>query len=86
MFNMIDFTRLKQEKIDAYNKYVDVPWKKAMVGKKKRAKFQKMTKPNFEELNKELKKSVKATITRATPPSCHLLKVLTDFQSSNHKE
>ena len=62
VFDMIDFTGLKQEKIDAYNQYVDELWKKAMVGKKKREKFKEMTKPTFEELNKGVKESVKATM------------------------
>lgn len=62
VFDMIDFTGLKQEKIDAYNEYVDELWKKAMVGKKKREKFKGMTKPTFEELNRGVKESVKATM------------------------
>ncbi|WP_430466511.1 DUF4468 domain-containing protein [Winogradskyella ouciana] len=62
VFDMIDFTGLKQEKIDAYNEYVDELWKKALVGKKKREKFKELTKPTFEELNKGVKESVIATM------------------------
>jgi len=62
VFGMIDFTGLKQEKIDAYNQYIEELWKKAMVGKKKRAKFKAMTKPTFEEMNKGVKESVKSTM------------------------
>ena len=62
VFDMIDFTGLKQEKIDAYNEYLDELWKKAMVGKKNRAKFLALTKPTFEELNKGVKESVKMTM------------------------
>lgn len=62
VFDMIDFTELKQGKIDAYNEYIDKIWKKALIGKKKRAKFKELTKPTFEELNKGVKESVKATM------------------------
>jgi len=58
VFDMIDFTGLKQEKIDSYNEYVDELWKKTMVGEKKRTKFKELTKPTFEELNKGVKESI----------------------------
>ncbi|MFD2587051.1 DUF4468 domain-containing protein [Croceitalea marina] len=62
VFEMIDFTGLKQEKIDNYNNYIEELWKKAMVGKKKREKFKEMTKPTFEEMNKGVIESIKSTM------------------------
>ncbi len=62
VFDMIDFTGLKQEKIDNYNNYVEELWKKAMVGKKKRENFKEMTKPTFEEMNKGVIESIKSTM------------------------
>ena len=62
IFNMIDFTGLKQDKIDNYNNYVEELWKKAMIRKKKRAKIKEMTKPTFEEMNKGVIKSIKSTM------------------------
>lgn len=62
VFDMIDFTGLKQEKINNYNNYIEELWKKAMVGKKKREKFKEMTKPTFEEMNKGLIESIKSTM------------------------
>jgi hypothetical protein len=62
VFDMIDFTGLKQDKIDNYNNYIEELWKKAMVGKKKREKFKAMTKPTFEEMNKGVIESIKLTM------------------------
>ena len=62
VFEMIDFTGMKQVKIDNYNNYIEKLWKKAMIGKKKRAKFMEMTKPTFEEMNKGVIESIKSTM------------------------
>jgi len=62
MFDMIDFTGLKQEKIDNYNNYIEKLWKKSMIRKKKRTKFKEMTKPTFEEMNKGVIESIKSTM------------------------
>ncbi len=62
VFDMIDFTGIKQDKIDNYNDYIEELWKKAMVGKKKREKFKAMTKPTFEEMNKGVIESIKLTM------------------------
>ncbi len=62
VFDMIDFNGLKQDKIDNYNNYVEELWKKAMIGKEKRKKFQEMTRPTFEEMNKGVTESIKSTM------------------------
>ncbi|MFK5974405.1 MAG: DUF4468 domain-containing protein [Flavobacteriaceae bacterium] len=62
VFDMIDFTGLKQEKIDNYNNYIEELWKKVVIGKKKRAKIKEMTKPTFEEMNKGVIESIKSTM------------------------
>ena len=62
IFGMIDFTGLKQDKVDSYNDYVEELWKKALIGKKKREKFKEMTSPTFEEMNKGVKESIKSTM------------------------
>ena len=62
VFDMIDFTGLKQEKIDNYNNYIEELWKTAMVGKKKTEEFKEMTKPTFEEMNKGVIESIKSTM------------------------
>ena len=62
VFDMIDFTGLKQENIDNYNDYIEELWKTAMVGKKKREEFKEMTKPTFEEMNKGVIESIKSTM------------------------
>ncbi|WP_165749881.1 DUF4468 domain-containing protein [Cellulophaga sp. Z1A5H] len=62
VFDMLDFTGLKQEKIDNYNNYIEELWKKSMVGKKKREEFKEMTKPTFEEMNKGVIESIKLTM------------------------
>jgi hypothetical protein len=62
VFDMIDFTGLKQDKVNNYNNYVEELWKKALVGKKKRESFQNMTRPTFEEINKDIIKNIKLTM------------------------
>ena len=62
VFDMIDFTGLKQEKIDNYNNYIEELWKTAMIGKKKRDEFKLMTKSTFEEMNKGVIESIKSTM------------------------
>jgi hypothetical protein len=62
VFDMIDFTGLKQDKIDNYNNYIEELWKKSMVGKKKREKFKATTKPTFEEMNKGVIENIKSTM------------------------
>ena len=63
VFDMIDFTGLKQDKVDNYNNYIEELWKKALIGKKKRQKFKDMTRPTFEEMNKGVKESIKLTMS-----------------------
>ena len=62
VFDMIDFTGLKQDKVDNYNNYIEELWKKALVGKKKREKFKEMTRPTFEEMDKGVTESIKLTM------------------------
>lgn len=62
VFDMIDLTGLKQEKIDNYNNYIEELWKTAMVGNKKREQLKEMTKPIFEEMNKGIIESIKRTM------------------------
>jgi hypothetical protein len=62
VFDMIDFTGIKQDKIDNYNNYIEELWKTAMIGKKKREEFKLMTKPTFEEMNTGVIESIKSTM------------------------
>lgn len=62
VFDMIDFTGLKQEKIDNYNNYIEELLKKVMFGEKKREQFKEMTKLTFEEMNKGVIESIKSTM------------------------
>ena len=62
IFDMIDFTGLKQDKVDNYNNYIEELWRKALVGKKKRENFKKITRPTFEEMNKGVTESIKLTM------------------------
>lgn len=62
IFDIIDFTGIKQEKIDNYNNYIDELWKSAMVSKKKREEYLEKTKPVFEEMNKGVIESIKSTM------------------------
>ncbi|HEY9169703.1 MAG TPA: DUF4468 domain-containing protein [Lutibacter sp.] len=62
VFDMIDFTGLKQDKVDNYNNYIEELWKKALIGKKKRENFKEMTRPTFEEMNKGVIESIKLTM------------------------
>lgn len=62
IFDMIDFTGLKQDKISDYNIYIEDLYKKSLVGKKKRAKAQELTVPIYEEMIKGVSESMKATM------------------------
>lgn len=65
IFNMIDFTGLKQDKVDNYDNYVEELWKNELVGKRKRAKLKEQTRPAFEKMNEELIQSIKLTMLSA---------------------
>ena len=62
VFDLIDFTGLKQEPVDTYNNYIDDQWKKALMGKNKREKIQERTRPVFEDLNKSVLADIKLTM------------------------
>lgn len=62
-FDMIDFTGLKQEKVDLYNNWVENLWKSAWIGKKKREKFKETTRPFYEGVIKGVKINIISTMT-----------------------
>lgn len=61
-FDMIDFTGLKQEKVDLYNNWVENLWKSAWISKKKREKFKSTTRPFYEGVIEGLKMNITSTM------------------------
>lgn len=62
IFDMIDFTGLKQDKVHEYNLFIEDWYRKALIGKKKRAKAKELTVPIYEEMIKGASESMKATM------------------------
>ncbi|ORL45380.1 hypothetical protein IIF7_11178 [Zunongwangia atlantica 22II14-10F7] len=62
IFDMIDFTGVKEDKIEVYNAYLDNLLKKGLMGKKKRQKMKDLSKPIFTDLTNSLEDNIKATM------------------------
>tara|TARA_R110000764_G_C11027794_1_gene384811 strand:+ start:768 stop:1433 length:666 start_codon:yes stop_codon:yes gene_type:complete len=61
-FDMVEFTGLKQEKVDRFNSWVEEIWKIAWISKKKRKKFKTITRPFYEGVIKGVKLGIKSTM------------------------
>ena len=62
VFDLNDLTGLKEEPVMRYNNFIEETWKKAFLGKTKREKMQQMTRPVFEQINKDIIVSIKSTM------------------------
>lgn len=69
IFDLIDFTGLKQEPENNYNIFIDQLWKKNLMGKKKREKIPEITKSLYQEMDngilayiKKIMESIDGTI------------------------
>lgn len=62
VFDLIDLVGLKEDPVMTYNSYLEGMMKKGLIGKKKREKILEMTKPSFEQVNKDIIGSIKATM------------------------
>lgn len=62
VFDLIDLSGVKDDKILKYNNYLEEMLKKGLIGEKKREKMLEMTKPVFQQANKDIISSIKTTM------------------------
>ena len=62
LFDLIDLTGLKDEPVNRYNAYIVEKWNSPFISKKKTEKMLEMTRPVFEQVNKDITVDLKSTI------------------------
>ena len=61
-FNLIDLTGITDESVMLYNNSLEEIFPKSFIGNKKFKKIQELTKPAYEQLNEDIKTSIKGTM------------------------
>lgn len=62
IFDMLDFTELKQNKVDNFNNWVDELWKSSWISKRRRQKFMSTTRPFMKGLIEGVKLNIQSTM------------------------